>query len=338
MNQSLMTAAGTNTAQNFPGNGPYQEHIKDDPVFNPSVHLALELPENTLTLADLGYKTSSFDVLPVTDIAATSCFRVLSNEGAEALYYVCKQLEQFTTSNARIARNVRGGVYRSAFLRDLALSPDITAHMSSLLGTPLAPHGMPHQLAHLNYQPLTPGENVDKWHFDTLQVDYVMFVTDPKSVEGGEFQYFNGTKEELAALKTQGNPVPPDRIISPNMPGPGYAVLMQGDQVVHQAKGINGGERITMVNGYTYLDANARDYSALGQLVNADPELTVAAEYARHMALRCQEHLSDSIQRPDFNSDAQTHVQYLRRARQELDDAIAQLESLEIEAIRHFGD
>ncbi len=338
MNQPERAANNIYETPNFPAEGPFFEKIEDDLEFNPSVHLALELPENSLTLTDLGYNESSFDTAPVTNIAATSCFRVLSNEGVEALYHVCKQLEQFTTSNPRIARNVRGGVYRSAFLRGLALSPDVSAHLSDLLGTPLAPHGMPHQLAHLNYQPMTPGDNVDKWHWDTLQVDYVMFVTDPNVVKGGEFQYFHGTRDELAEIRSQGNPVPLERVITPDIPGPGYAVLMQGDRVVHQARGIESGERITLVNGYTYLDTKARDYSALGQLVHADPELTVAAEYTRHMALRCQARLSDAIQQPDFSQDAQTHARYLRRARQELDDAIEQLESLEIEAIRHFGD
>lgn len=334
-----MTMLGSNSyrVQEFPQAGPYRERIADDLVFNPSVHLALEFPENTMTLPELGYSQTPSGV-PENALAATSCFRVLSAEGVAALYHVCKQLEQFTTSNPRIARNVRGGVYRSAFLRDLALSADVTAHMSELLGTPLAPHGMPHQLAHLNFQPLTPGENVDKWHWDTLQVDYVMFVTDPNAVEGGEFQYFHGTKEELVMLREQGHPVPPERIIAPSMPGPGYAVLMQGEQVVHQARGIKEGERITLVNGYTYLDVSARDYSALGQLVYADPESTVLAEYTRHMALRCQARLSDAILSPNFATDKQTHSDYLRRARQELDDAILQLESLEAEEMRHLGD
>ena len=122
------------------------------------------------------------------------------------------------------------------------------------------------------------------------------------------------------------------------MPGPGFAVLMQGDHVVHQARGIKEGERITLVNGYTYLDPAARDYTAIGQLVHADPERTVLAEYARHMALRCRSMLSDCIERPDFELDAEQQAQRLRRARFELDDAIAQLESLRDEDMRHFGD
>ena len=320
----------------LPEKSPYKDRIDDDPVFNPALHLALEHPQNVMTLTDLGYEEAL--VASPSSIAATSCFRVLSDEGVEALYHVCKQLERFTTSNPRVSRNVRGGIYRSEFLRDLAMSPDVTEHMSELLQTPLAPHGMSHQLAHLNYQPLTPGENVDKWHWDTLQVDYVMFVTDPQKVEGGEFQYFNGTREEMAELRQQGTSVPADRIVAPIMPGPGFAVLMQGDHVVHQARGINEGERITMVNGYTYLDSTARDYSAIGQLAHADPENTVVAEYARHMAIRCQSRLSDCIHQPDFEGDAKKQATLLRRAKLELDDAIEQLESLGHEEMRHFGD
>ena len=320
----------------FPSISPYDECLKDEPEFNPAKHLSLEMPENILTLNELGYESP---LMPVpTNVAATSCFRVLSDEGSAALYHVCKQLESFTTSNARIARNVRGGVYRSVFLKDLALSVDVTEHMSKILGTPLTPHGMPHQLAHLNYNPLTAGENVDKWHYDTLQVDYVMFVTDPKSVDGGEFQYFKGTRDEFSNLHAEKQSIPAERVIAPDMPGPGYAVLMQGDHVVHQARGITSGERITLVNGYTYNHSTARDYSALGQLTHADPEPTVLAEYTRHMALRCNQQLQDAINTPDFNSNAQSHASALRIARQELDDAIEKLESHKQEDIIHFGD
>jgi len=218
------------------------------------------------------------------------------------------------------------------------LSSDIAEHMSKILGTPLAPHGMPHQLAHLNFNPLTPGANVDKWHYDTLQIDYVMFVTDPNSVEGGEFQYFKGTRDEFCEIKALNKKIPTERIIAPTMPGPGYAVLMQGDHVVHQARGIKDGERITLVNGYTYKNSGAKDYSALGQLIHADPEPTVLAEYTRHMALRCTQQLQNAINTPDFHANTKSHASTLRLARQELDDAIEKLESHKYEDIVHFGD
>lgn len=113
---------------------------------------------------------------------------------------------------------------------------------------------------------------------------------------------------------------------------------MQGDHIVHQAKGIAGGERITLVNGYTYLDPAAIDHSALGQLASVDPESTVTAEYSRHMALRCQSCLDTEITAPDFDADVQRHIEKLTSARDELDRAIRQLQALKPEELTHFGD
>lgn len=322
----------------FPDSSPDFDRIKDDPVFDPAIHLALEQPEQVFSLSDLGYGDEINGTTP-TAIAATSCFRVLSDEGVAAMYHVCKQLEAFTTSNPRISRNTRGGVYRSHFLRDFSLSVDIAQHLSDIMQTPLLPHAMGHQLSHLNYQPLTVGENIDKWHFDTLQADFVMFVTDPNDVEGGEFQYFNGTRDEMAAIHQSGERIPQGRIIAPAMPGAGYAVMMQGNYVVHQAKGIrSAGERITLVNGYNYADVSVADFTAVNQLVAADPASYVTAEYTRQMALRCAQHLQPCINDTDFNAGRAAQISRLQAARQELDEAIALLQDDEPQALKHFGD
>ena len=322
----------------FPDISPEFEQIKDDPAFNPSTHLALETPEQILTLSDLGYGDELAGTTP-TDIAATTCFRILSDEGVAAMYHVCKQLEAFTKSNPRISRCTRGGVYQSQFLRDFCLSKEVADHLSGIMKTPLLPHAMPHQLGHLNYQPLKVGENIDKWHYDTLQVDYVMFVTDPNDVEGGEFQYFKGTREEMAALKTSGQPFPKDRIIAPDLPGAGYAVLIQGNYVVHQAKALLApGERITLVNGYSYEDLEISDYTALDQLIYADPEKLSCAEYARNLALRCAQQLQPLVNTPDYSLEAAERIELLAQARNELDQAIQTLETYQSSAMRHFGD
>jgi len=322
----------------FPDSRPDFEPIKDDPIFDPAIHLKLETPERILTLNDLGYGDETAGTTP-TKVAATSCFRILSDEGVAAMYQVCKQLEAFTTSNARIARNTRGGTYRSKFLRDFSLSTDVAEHLSTIMKTPLLPHAMPHQLSHLNYQPHTIGENIDKWHYDTLQCDYVMFVTDPNDVEGGEFQYFKGTRDEMAALKQSGEAFPGDRIYAPDIPGAGYAVLIQGNYVVHQAKALQAeGERITLVNGYSYADMDVPDYTALGQLVLADPETLSCAEYTRSLALRCAQQLQPLVNTPDYSQKAQQRIDLLKKARNELDDAIHQLETYSNQAMQHFGD
>jgi hypothetical protein len=322
----------------FPKTSPDYVTIKDDPIFNPAIHLSLELPTSAYRLQDFGYNDSILASVP-TEIAATSCFRVLSDEGVAALYHVCKQLEAFTTSNPRISRNVRGGVYRSKFLRDMCLDPNIAEHLSAIMQTPLLPIAMPHQLGHINFQPLTIGENVDKWHYDTLLVDTVMFVTDPNTMQGGEFQYFLGSRDEMAVLRYNQRTIPTERIIAPDMPGAGYAVLMQGNYVVHQAKAVqDASERITLVNGYSYGDLSTPDYSAIGQLMHADAPKTVTAEYVRHIGLRVARQLQSAIQTPDFQKAPAQHVEFLRQVRDQLDSAIEQLTQAEGEKMRHFGD
>ena len=324
----------------FPGTAPDYEPIADDPVFDPSIHLALTRPEQTWSLTDFGYGEEIAGTTPA-ELAATSCFRILSDEGVAAMQHVCRQLEAFTRANPRIARTTRGGVYRSAFMRDFAMSVDVAEHVSALMQTPLHPHTMGHQLGHLNYQPLTLGENVDKWHYDTLQVDYVMFVTDPNTVEGGEVQYFFGTRDEMAQRVKSGQGIPADRIVAPAMPGAGYAVLMQGNYVVHQARGLDApGERITLVNGYTFGDLSTPDYTALGQLLNADAASHATAEYTRHMAMRCAAHLEPCINQPDFEAEPAAQLARLQAAQQTLDEAVSQLQQAMDgpEAIRHFGD
>ena len=93
-----------------------------------------------------------------TTLGITSCFRVLSDEGVDCLQEVVRSLERFTTSNSRIERNVRGGTYRSQFLRDLCLSPDVAEVISEICDAPMAPHTIPHaagppELQPVGYQP-----------------------------------------------------------------------------------------------------------------------------------------------------------------------------------------
>ena len=101
----------------------------------------------------------------------------------------------------------------------------------------MAPHSIPHQLGHLNYNPLKLGENVDKWHVDTLRIDYVMFVTDPNAGRRRRVPVFHGdqARSRRRCIAPGEKPCRPDRTIAPRLPGPGYAVLQQGNMVVHRA-------------------------------------------------------------------------------------------------------
>jgi hypothetical protein len=317
---------------------PGFERLADEPLFDPAIHLALEKPQQIVTLSELGYDDDSIADCP-SDFAVSSVFRVLSDEGAAYLYDVVKKLEAYATRNARIERNVRGGVYRSKFLRDLCLSPDINNFLSEICGVDLMPHTIPHQLGHINFNPREVGKNVDKWHADTLRYDYVMFVTDPNAVEGGAFQYFNGTKEQMANLKAANRPVPLELVRSPEMPGAGYAIMQQGNMVVHQAKGLTApGERITMVNGYVAADAATPDYTRYDQLVLADPEQVVTSEFVRHIAFQGKQLLEQQLTDSRFSADRQYYADQLDQVACMLADAAFQIRNAENAEMEHFGD
>ncbi|GJL88254.1 MAG: hypothetical protein DHS20C03_19630 [Minwuia thermotolerans] len=314
------------------------DHLPSEPTFDPARHLALEHPTKRVSLADLGYAEAEIAACP-SDLGITAPFRVLSDEGAACLLEVARQLAPFAISLERIERMVRGGTYRSRFLRDLCQSPEVNAFMSEVFGAPLLPHTIPHQLGHLNFNPTQVGRNVDKWHTDTLRIDYVMFVTDPRAVQGGEFQYFQGTKHEMKALAEAGQPIPPDRMVSPALPGPGYAVLQQGNMVVHRAKGLReAAERITMVNGYVPAEIGFPDFTRYDQLYLADPHHVVTEEYARHVSWMGREMLTHRIDNPAFTDDRLREAERFEQLAHLFAEAAGQIRNAGAAREEHFGD
>ncbi len=312
--------------------------LKGEPVFDPTKHLQIEMPDTIISLKEFGYSEEDIAQCPC-DFGITNVFRILSDEGAQCMLEVARMLEPYVKSNARISRNVRGGAYQSKFLRDLCQSQELTEAVSKICGSPMLPHTIPHQLGHMNYNPKEVGENVDKWHVDTLRIDFVMFVTDPNSVVGGEFEYYLGTKEEVAELKKAGKPLDPVKIKAPVLPGPGYAVLQQGNMVVHRAKGLTEpGERITMVNGYVPRDVSFPDYTRFDQLYLVDPEHMAASEYMRHVSWMGRELLDGQLKGFEFSSDKAQMADNFEKLSQMMATAAEQLRKADEAKIEHFGD
>ena len=313
--------------------------LESEPTFDAAKHLALDMPTKVTSLGELGYSDEAVAACP-TDLGITSTFRILTDEGAACLLEVARSLTPYIrAAGERVPRMVRGGVYHSKFLRDFCTAPELTEVISKLCGAPMHPHTIPHQLGHLNYNPLEVGRNVDKWHVDTLRVDFVLFVTDPNNIEGGEFEYFNGTVDEVRALREAGKDLPEEKIMQAELPGPGYAVLQQGNMVVHRAKGLREeGERITLVNGYVPADVSFPDYSRYDQLCQVDPDNIAASEYARHVAWMGREALNGEIGAFQFSPDREAYADKLDRVASLLSGAAEQLRAKETAKIDHFGD
>ena len=312
---------------------PFPEHppagyqwLAGEPPFDPDRHLALEPPAEVVTLAELGYPDAEIEPT-ATPVAVSAPFRVLSDEGAAVMQRTARALRaRAKRAGNRIENVVRSGCYRSRWLRDLCLSPAVTEAMAGIYGVGVAPHTMPVHLGHLNYEPANVHEAVDKWHHDTIALDYVMMVTDPAQLPGGRFEYFRGTKGEAAALAAEGRTPPPDRVVAPDFPGPGYAIALHGNMVVHRGAPLSAqAERITMVNAYVALDRTRDDQSRSRDLIGIDDPAVLYTEWARHAAWRAQGRLADLIDTLPFDQPPEAVVARLESAVEDVRQAMADM-------------
>jgi len=322
----------------FPDTTPAgYEWLDDEPTFDPDRHLQLESPEKVVLLADLGYDDAEI-ATKATPVAASSPFRVLSDEGAQIMLEIARRLRPFcNNAGTRIENALRGACYRSRWMRDMCLSQDVSHHLESIYGIAIAPHPMPMHLGHMNFPPTSVGAAIDKWHHDTLPLDYVMMVTDPATVDGGRFEYFVGTKHEAAELAARAETPPADRIVAPEFDGPGYAIALHGDMVVHRAGPLfSPGERISMVNGYVSLDAGADRQSRTADLIGVDPEGVLYTEWAKMAAWRSAGRLQSLIDELPFTDDRDWIIGQLESAIAEVRTATTEMQSGQRPA-KHYG-
>ncbi len=313
------------------------EWFEDEPTFHPALHLQLEQPTDLVMLEDLGYATEEI-ASKATPVAASAPFRMLSDEGASVMLEVARALRAFhRPAGNRIERVTRGGCYRSRWLRDLCTSPEVTAHLSAIYGVEVHPHVMPHHLGHLNFEPTKINTAVDKWHHDTLPLDFVLMVTDPTQVAGGEFEYFTGTKDEAAALASAGETPPRDRVVAPHFPGAGYAIALHGNMVVHRAAPLTDlSERITMVNGYVAGDRSIADQSRSADLIGVDDPACLWTEWARFAAWRAEGRLTALVDDLPFTSDRDAVIAELESSIEDVQRAIDEMRAGPRDAA-HYG-
>ena len=329
-----------NTPINFPNTLPDGYHyIDNEPNYDPNIHLALEFPKDSHNLHDLGYSQEEIDKCP-TDYGVSGVTRLLSDEGVRVLMQTAQSLRKYSSSGGeRIQHLLRGCVYRSKFLRDLCLCPKVSEFLSQIYGIPVAPHSIPLHLGHFNFAPDDLTRAVDKWHIDTIGFDYVMMVSDPNQQVGGRFQYFLGTKKEIQEIKDNNQSIPEDRIISPEFPGPGYIIVLQGNMVVHRgAKLEQPFDRVTMVNGYVPLNLDSVDPSRFFDLKTVDPHQLLFPEWARHKAWLSKGKLNRIIEELPFTDDRELIINKLKSAIKDVETAIKDLSDSSEGEQNFYGD
>lgn len=290
----------------FPNEHP-MSYIKlsDEPEFVASRHLDLGQPETITTLSELGYnKTDTTTCL--SKFGVSSAFKILSNEGLEIMRDVC--LKMYDNRNVsvgtgvnRLGSYVRGAGYRSQFIKDFCDSPELAEHLSAMVGVKLARHSVPAVACGVNYAPKDIRKAVDTWHVDSVAFDIVMMLSDPATLEGGEFQYFHGTKMEGQSLlgiegeEGADTELPLDRVITIPFPKAGYGFMQQGNMIFHRAcRLLKKAERMTMIPSFLVAPVTANDATNSVNMASWD-DPGICAELARHEAWRASARLEKLV-------------------------------------------
>lgn len=322
---------------------PGYSYLEDEPAFEPERDLQLEQPNLLYSLADLGYGKDFQSAYP-SQLAVTAPLRILSDGGVEKLRHVIKRLwpHAVHSPDPSVAPVLRGAVYRSRFIRDLSLSPHITAFLGECAGTGLVPTAFPFHLGHINHPHDESTEPVHGWHHDDNGFALVLMAHDPNDLAGGRFQYFTGTVHEAEALLASGEPLPEDRVVSPAFPGAGHAVLVQGSALVHRAEPLYApGEPLILGTCYDTRDVRQPDPNRTYFLRRSpaeqqqDPEAEVELfcrylDYARHKAWRARGHLDDFINEAPWTDDRELIMRRLAESVREIVEAVGVLRRGEI--------
>lgn len=270
----------------------FEEQIEiSDLVWSDDRNLAIGHPQVIKHLdTEMGNGPQTIKQLP-TNFGCCSSFQLLSSEGIANVSRCLAAIEHHAVSTARIPKVLRGGTFRSRFLNGMAHSPTVLRKVCELAQCELIYHPIRLHHLHLNWKPDDTNDskkrNVDRWHCDTTPFVLIVFCTDPEEYEGGELQYYNGTREEGTEILRRDGCLNGEKVLNVGRQEIGHAVFMQGSRVFHQVTAVTRGDaRTTMV--YSFQPRNVLALEACRYLRHAyngvDPLHVFLSDWARYRA------------------------------------------------------
>jgi len=291
---------------------PYVKY-SGEPEFSADRHLDLGQPKKTLSLKDLGYSDNQIANCP-SIFGVSSAFKILSDEGLAIMREICLKMydnrnESVGTGVNRLGSYCRGAGYRSSFIRSFCDSPELAEHLSKIADVTLARHSVPAVACGVNYAPEDIRNAVDTWHTDSVAFDIVMMLSDPGKIEGGEFQYFHGTKEEgqdilgISGEEGKDAELPTERVTTIPFPAAGYGFLQQGNMIFHRACRLHKkAERMTMIPSFVVTPETANDATNSVNMAGWD-DPCITAELTRHEAWRASARLKQLVENVSLHDD-----------------------------------
>lgn len=293
--------------------------MEADPTWDPAIHLQVEPPK---TILSSDFVEHSFPLKESSDFSLgyTKPFRLLSDEGVNALEAVIKANECFARSTERIPKCLRGLGYRSSFVRNFNQDDKIIDLLSQFAGKPLAPHGMHMNMSHVNFgRPVKRGETpaiVDQWHVDSVDFVLIIIASDVSDSVGGDFEVLHkkGVRDNQEFMTNGIDDNMAHLVETIKCPAKGHAIFMQGSQVLHRVTPVLEalGPRISVVNSYMSRNVFDADYTRL-HTFKTDPEHIYNVEFARHQAWKV-EGMMRCIEEMQFGTPKEELAQVMRGA------------------------
>jgi hypothetical protein len=307
------------------GRGPAGVGIAEEDVAWDRRYLQLEPPAGVHTFAEFGQADEDALLSPV---AVTEPFRILSDEGVAVALTIARELEKLAVGDAR-SKRMRGCTYRSRFFDGMYRDPDLVSFLAALARADLREHPVGHHRVQLNFAPEELSRDVDVWHHDVVAYDFVMLLTDPAGMKGGNTEFFRGTLAEGMAILAGQGAIPPGRIGAVGYPAAGWAFLQQGHQVLHRAARLaEPYPRVSLVASYYCADPRFREPTILPPLRKADGQDVALVEWAQYAAYRTIGRLEAFLAAgPDFAAGPQAARERLAECLAEATAALAEFDS-----------
>ncbi|KAF5002991.1 hypothetical protein FDECE_10465 [Fusarium decemcellulare] len=318
-------------------------------AFDASKHLAYVPPPKVWSLQDLGYPESQ----GISPVGVSEPFSLFSDEAINEMRRELFTSEKIWTDHRFSSKyaecQLRGYAREHApFIYNAWKSPETLRILSNLAGLDLVPI-MDYDIAHINIsgpnvpdlsplqsdrekkidekkyiKPVAQVENkndaIVSWHNDSYPFVCVTMLSDCTNMVGGE-----------TALKTSdGNVI---KVRGPQM---GYAVLLQGRYIDHQAlRALGGSERVSMVTSFRARSPMIRDDTVLKlvrPISNIDELYNEYAQYRFKMLedrFRARREILDqSIQRKStFNvQDVRAFIQEQKAFLEQMEEQVLEEE------------
>jgi hypothetical protein len=318
-------------ASDFPfptDNPPEFQSEKEEFQFDATKHIQFEKPEY---IVDLNFDKINYDTYIANKdqygpLAFSSPFKVLSLEGVSVMRGLVSRYQdrsKLKQSHSRIPLCIRGLGYISPFIREMNECSIINEIVSTIAREELCAHGMPMNYGHVNVGIIGNDRPVDAWHIDSVDYVMVIILSNMTDAKGGALQVaLQPEAKAKQLLREKGELREGDEMMTVSYPGAGYAIVMQGSQILHHVTNVETAKepRISLVNSYMRRNVFGVDGTKYSLFADGDPKHISGLDFARMKAWRIKGMMDYLLSNIKHTDDSESYLCVLDRAKTELEE------------------